>query len=68
MNTTTYRIPSIHCPHCVHTIESELAELEGVKSVKADLEARQVTVTFDAPADDRAIRSFLAKINYPAEA
>lgn len=68
MSTITYRIPAIHCQHCVRTIENELAALEGVKHVKADLDTRQVTVTFDAPADDSKIRSLLAEINYPAEA
>lgn len=67
MNTLTYQVPSMHCQHCVHTIESELAELEGVKEVSADLTTRQVTVTFDAPADDTRIRALLAEINYPAE-
>lgn len=67
MKTLLYRVPSMHCQHCVHTIESELAELEGVKEVRADLTTHQVTVTFDAPADDARIRALLAEINYPPE-
>jgi copper chaperone len=66
MKTLVYNIPSIHCIHCTHTIETELNEIHGVKLVKADLENKSVTVTFDAPADDAAIRSFLAEIEYPA--
>jgi copper chaperone CopZ len=43
----------------------ELSDLEGVKDVKADLETKQVTVTFDAPATEELIINTLAEINYP---
>ena len=65
MSTVTYNIPSIHCMHCTHTIEMELGELPGVQSVKADLESKRVTVTFDAPADDDKLRALLTEIEYP---
>ena len=65
MSTVTYNIPSIHCMHCTHTIEMELGELAGVQSVKADLESKRVTVTFDAPADDDKLRALLTEIEYP---
>ncbi|MFN7037510.1 MAG: heavy-metal-associated domain-containing protein, partial [Bellilinea sp.] len=42
MNTVTYSVPSMHCHHCVHTIEMEVGELEGVQSVQADLNSKQV--------------------------
>jgi copper chaperone CopZ len=57
----------MHCGHCTHTVESELGELQGVQSVKADLAAKKVEVTFDAPADEQKIKALLAEINYPAE-
>jgi copper chaperone len=65
MSTVTYNIPSIHCMHCTHTIELELGELPGVESVKADLESKRVTVTYDAPADDTKLRALLTEIEYP---
>jgi copper chaperone len=68
MSTVTYSIPTIHCMHCTHTIEMELGELPGVQSVKADLESKRVTVTFDAPADDAKLRALLAEIEYPVAA
>jgi copper chaperone len=68
MSTVTYTIPSIHCMHCTHTIEMELGELPGVQAVKADLDSKRVTVTFDAPADDAKLRDLLAEIEYPAAA
>jgi copper chaperone len=65
MTTVTYSIPAIHCHHCTHTIEMELGELEGVKSVKADMDARKVQVSFEPPATEDSIKSLLAEINYP---
>jgi copper chaperone len=65
MTTVTYSIPSIHCGHCVHTIQSEVAELAGVQTVVANQDARQATITFDAPATEEQIKALLAEINYP---
>jgi copper chaperone len=65
MNTVTYSIPGIHCMHCTRTIETELAELQGVKSVKADLAAKNVTITFDSPASEEKLRALLTEIEYP---
>jgi len=65
MTTVTYSIPNISCGHCVHTIQSEVSELQGVASVQADQEARQATITFDAPATEAQIKALLAEINYP---
>ena len=65
MTTVTYSIPNISCGHCVHTIQSEVSELDGVASVEASQEARQATITFDAPATEAQIKALLAEINYP---
>ncbi len=65
MSTVTYSVPAIHCMHCTHTIEMEVGELQGVQSVKADLETKNVTITFDAPADEAKIKALLAEIEYP---
>ncbi len=65
MTTVKYSIPAIHCGHCTHTIEMEVRELEGVQSVKADLESRNVEISFDAPANEEKIKALLAQIDYP---
>lgn len=67
MITVTYSVPAIHCGHCTHTIEMELSELQGVQSVKAEVDTKKVTVTFDAPASEEKIKALLAEINYPVE-
>jgi len=66
MTTVTYSIPNISCAHCVHTIQSELSELAGVKSVVANSQTRQATITYEPPADEAAIKELLSSINYPA--
>ncbi len=68
MSTITYNVPAIHCEHCTHTIELEVGELNGVKSVKAELDTKNVTVTFDEPASEEKIKALLAEIEYPVAA
>jgi copper ion binding protein len=65
MKTITYSVPNINCGHCVHTIQMEVGDLQGVKSVKADLDAKKVEISFEAPASEEQIKSLLAEINYP---
>jgi copper chaperone len=67
MTTVTYTVPAIHCGHCTHTIEMEVGELKGVQSVKAEQDAKKVTITFSEPANEEKIKALLAEINYPAE-
>ena len=68
MTTITYNVPGIHCVHCTHTIEMEVSEMQGVQSVKADLNTKNVQITFDAPANEEKIKALLAEIEYPVAA
>ncbi len=68
MTTVTYSVPAISCHHCTHTIETELTELEGIKSVKADVDTKKVSITFEPPADETKIKALLAEIEYPVAA
>ena len=68
VTTVTYSVPGIHCMHCTHTIEMEVGELEGVKSVKAELDSKNVTIAFDAPASEEKIKTLLTEIEYPVAA
>lgn len=67
MTTKTFTVPNISCGHCTHTIESELGELSGVTNVQAIQETKQVTVTWDDPANWEQIKSLLNEINYPPQ-
>jgi copper chaperone len=67
MTTKTYHVPGISCGHCVATIERELKMLEGVQSVKAEQDSKNVTVQV---ADDNLlpeVEQTLVEIGYPAE-
>ncbi len=65
MTTVTYNVPAISCMHCTHTIEMELSELQGVKSVKAEVDSKNVTVSFEAPATEEQIKALMTEIEYP---
>lgn len=66
MTTVTYKVPNISCGHCVNTIQMEVGELEGVSSVTASNQTKNVEITFGEPANEEAIKKLLAEINYPA--
>lgn len=47
MESITVSVPTVHCRSCKLNIEESLDELAGVESSEVDLDAKQVTVTFD---------------------
>lgn len=48
MQTTTISVPEISCDHCKMSIEGATSVLEGVSSSTVDIDARTVTVEFEA--------------------
>ena len=48
MESTTLVAPDISCEHCQHAIEGGLSKLDGVKTVKVDIAAKSVAVSYDA--------------------
>jgi copper chaperone CopZ len=66
MTEITLNVPNISCGHCVHTVQTELVDLDGVKKVVASAQTKQVTVSFEQPADTVKIKALLQEINYPA--
>jgi copper chaperone CopZ len=67
MTTQTFTIPNISCGHCTSAIQKELVRLEGVGHIAGDPERKTVTVTWEPPATEAAIRDTLKEINYPAQ-
>ena len=65
MATKTFIAPDISCKHCTHTIKMELGDLPGVQKVDADVDSKQVTVEWDAPATWDEIKGLLVGIGYP---
>jgi len=69
MTSKTVTVPNISCGHCVMTIQREVGELDGVDSVKADQESKQVTVSWDPDVTNWAtIEDLMKEINYPPAA
>lgn len=52
MTTETITVPEIHCDHCRTSIEGALTPLHGVEQASVDVDARQVTVTYDEATID----------------
>ena len=67
MAKTTFSVPNISCDHCVNTIRNELKEVGGVNLMDGDVDNKQITVEYEAPATEGKIREKLKEINYPAE-
>lgn len=65
MNRQTFSIPNISCGHCVRTIERELKNLDGVRRIAGDPGDKRVTVEWEPPAEEEAIRARLRAIGYP---
>lgn len=68
METITLNAPDISCGHCVQSVEQAVGQLDGVQSVSADADSKDVNVTYDAGKTDvSAIASALDKAGYPAK-
>lgn len=62
-----FTIPNISCGHCTKAIHDELTEIEGVADVDGQIDAKTVSVEWEAPATREQIIDTLKEINYPAE-
>ena len=47
MENVTLHVSGMSCGHCVKAVEGSVGKLEGVDQVKVQLEAGQVTVSYD---------------------
>ena len=65
MSAKTFMVPNIHCKHCTMTIQRELGALAGVTRVSVDVDTKEVTVEWEAPATWDAIEALLKEIHYP---
>lgn len=67
METITLNAPDISCGHCVATVENALGKIDGVASVSANADSKDVNVTYDAGKTGvTAISSALEEAGYPA--
>lgn len=64
MDSKTVNIPNISCGHCLATIKREAGGVAGVSSVEGDVESKQVTISWDAPASWEKIEAALKEAGY----
>jgi copper chaperone CopZ len=66
VETITLNAPTVHCRSCKLNIEETLDELHGVAGSDVDVDAKQVTITFDPEAvDGTAIVAAIEHAGYP---
>jgi copper chaperone CopZ len=68
MEKRTFVVPNIGCDGCVRTIVNELSQKQGVRKVVGDVQSKQVTVEYEAPASWDTIREALEGIDYAPQA
>lgn len=68
METVTLNAPDISCGHCVATVENAVGTIDGVQSVSADADSKDVNVTYDeSKTDESVITAALDEAGYPAK-
>ena len=66
MESITVNVPDISCGHCVATVEKAAGKVAGVRSVSANADSRDVTVTYDASQTcSRRLRQHLRMRDLP---
>jgi copper chaperone len=66
MSEKTVLIPNISCGHCTATIEREINDLNGVTSVTANKDTKQVNINWnEAKIDWPQISNLLTEIGFP---
>jgi copper chaperone len=58
-------LPAISCNHCAMTIKRELSEIPGIQKIQVDVDAKQLTVSWETPASWDIIKNKLSEIGYP---
>lgn len=64
--TITLKVPGMKCQHCEAAVKGALTELDGVKSAEVDLEAKTVTVQYEA-LEEAAIREAIEDVGFDVE-
>ena len=66
MEQVTLTAPDISCDHCIASIHKAVARLNGVRFVKGDAAAKQVTIEYDPSQVELAtIEKAMEEEGYP---
>lgn len=64
VTTAVYSVSGMTCAHCVQSVSKEVGALEGVREVRIELTAGEVTVVSDGPMALEAIRAAVDEAGY----
>ncbi|WP_042400436.1 heavy-metal-associated domain-containing protein [Streptacidiphilus carbonis] len=64
MSTAVFTVSGMSCGHCEKSVSEEISALPGVTGVSADAKAGTVTVDFEQPLADEAVRSAVDEAGY----
>ena len=67
MTTKVYNAPDIECEGCANAIKTAVGKLEGVQAVHVDVDHKDVSVTFDAPATEESVVGAMSRAGFPVE-
>lgn len=62
----TFSVPEMNCQLCVYLVNKEVRNVEGVKTSKASIKERKVTVFSDSEVSHEAIIDAIHRLNYSA--
>ncbi len=62
--TTTFDIHGMTCEHCARAVTAEVSTLPGLRDVRVDLAAANVTVTSTSPVDRAALAAAVGEAGY----
>jgi copper chaperone len=65
METKVYSAPDIECEGCANAIRKAVGKVDGVQSVHVDVDHKEVSVTFGAPATEGQVVGALDKAGFP---
>ncbi|GAB3686279.1 heavy-metal-associated domain-containing protein [Actinocorallia lasiicapitis] len=64
MATTEYTVKGMTCGHCVSSVTEEIGKIAGVGLVLVDLPTGKVSVTSEAPLQERQVREAVDEAGY----
>lgn len=62
-----FKVEEMHCQLCVYLVNKEVRNVEGVKTTKASLKERKISVIADPKVENEQIANAIRKLNYTPE-
>ena len=62
---STFHAPDIECDGCANSIQRALGRIPGIQNIEVDVPAKNVTVSYDAPATEATVKNALDSAGFP---